>query len=118
MLWSRYQEMHSQLLAGNGDGEEETPDPYRCAPQCGSVYRGASTTGLQGMEGMSLGGELVLVSPCLTVTPPITGGQEHTHIVVLWECETIGTLIVDERVAVYPLLVNNIVKLIDKLPSP
>jgi hypothetical protein len=31
------------------------------------------------MEGMSLGGELVLVSACLTVTPPITGGQEHTH---------------------------------------
>jgi hypothetical protein len=25
-----------------------------------------------------LGGELVLVSACLTVTPPITGGQEHT----------------------------------------
>jgi hypothetical protein len=31
------------------------------------------------MERMSLGGELVLVSACLTVTPPITGGQEHTH---------------------------------------
>ena len=28
---------------------------------------------------MSLGGELVLVSACLTVTPPITGGQEHTQ---------------------------------------
>jgi hypothetical protein len=38
-----------------------------------------STTGLQGMEGTSLGGELVLVSACLTVTPLITGGQEHTH---------------------------------------
>ena len=42
------------------------------------VRRG-STTGLQGLEGMSLGGELVLVSACLTVTPPITGGQEDTH---------------------------------------
>jgi hypothetical protein len=42
------------------------------------VRRG-STTGLQGMERMSLGGELVLVSACLTVTPPITRGQEHTH---------------------------------------
>ena len=41
--------------------------------------RRGSTTGLQGMERMSLGGELVLVSACLTVTPPITGGQEHTH---------------------------------------
>jgi hypothetical protein len=40
------------------------------------------------------------------------------YIMVLWKCETVGTLIVDERVAVYPLLVNNIVKLIDKLPSP
>ncbi len=38
-----------------------------------------STTELQGMEGTSLGGELVLVSTCLTVTPLITGGQEHTH---------------------------------------
>ncbi len=38
-----------------------------------------STTGLQGMEGMSLGGELVLVSACLTVTPLITDGPEHTH---------------------------------------
>ncbi len=44
------------------------------------VRRG-STTGLQGMERMSLGGELVLVSACLTVTPPITGGQEHTHTI-------------------------------------
>ncbi len=42
------------------------------------VQRG-STTGLQGMEGMSLGGELVLVSACLTVSPPIIGGQAHTH---------------------------------------
>jgi hypothetical protein len=31
------------------------------------------------MEGMSLGGELVLVSACLTVSPLITGGQAHTH---------------------------------------
>jgi hypothetical protein len=31
------------------------------------------------MEGTSLGGELVLVSACLTVTPLITGGQAHTH---------------------------------------
>jgi hypothetical protein len=32
------------------------------------------------MEGMSLGGELVLVSACLTVTPLITDGPEtHTH---------------------------------------
>jgi hypothetical protein len=31
------------------------------------------------MEGMSLGGELVLVSACLTVTPLITNGPEHTH---------------------------------------
>jgi hypothetical protein len=30
------------------------------------------------MEGTSLGGELVLVSACLTVSPLITGGQ-HTH---------------------------------------
>jgi hypothetical protein len=40
------------------------------------------------------------------------------YIVVLWECETVGALIADERVAIYPLLVNNIVKLIDKLLSP
>jgi hypothetical protein len=26
-----------------------------------------------------LGGELVLVSACLTVSPLITGGQAHTH---------------------------------------
>jgi hypothetical protein len=32
------------------------------------------------MEGMSLGGELVLVSACLTVTPLITEGQAHTHL--------------------------------------
>jgi hypothetical protein len=31
------------------------------------------------MEGTSLGGELVLVSACLTVSPLITGGQAHTH---------------------------------------
>jgi len=31
------------------------------------------------MEGTSLGGELVLVSTCLTVSPLITGGQAHTH---------------------------------------
>jgi hypothetical protein len=31
------------------------------------------------MEGMSLGGELVLVSACLTVTPLITEGQAHTQ---------------------------------------
>ncbi len=31
------------------------------------------------MEGMSLGGELVFVSACLTVSPLITGGQAHTH---------------------------------------
>jgi hypothetical protein len=31
------------------------------------------------MEGMSLGGELVLVSACSTVTPLITDGPEHTH---------------------------------------
>ena len=28
---------------------------------------------------MSLGGELVLVSACLTVAPLITDGPEHTH---------------------------------------
>jgi hypothetical protein len=42
------------------------------------VQRG-STTGLQGMEGTSWGGELVLVSACLAVSPPIMGGQAHTH---------------------------------------
>ncbi len=42
------------------------------------VQRG-NTTGLQGMEGTSLGGGLVLVSACLTVSPPITGEQAHTH---------------------------------------
>jgi hypothetical protein len=54
------------------------------------VRRG-STTGLQGMERMSLGGELVLVSACLTVTPPITRGQEqkkkkntHTHCLIAY----------------------------------
>jgi hypothetical protein len=31
------------------------------------------------MEGTSLGGELVLVSACLTVSTFITGGQAHTH---------------------------------------
>ncbi len=45
------------------------------------VQRG-STTGLQGMERMSLGGELVLVSACLTVSPPITRGQAHTQLVI------------------------------------
>ncbi len=48
-----------------------------------------STNGLQGMEGTSLGGELVLVSTCLTVSPLITGGQAHTHsnltFVYFWE---------------------------------
>ncbi len=39
-----------------------------------------STTGLQGMEGTLLGGKLVLVSACLTVSPLITGGQAHTPI--------------------------------------
>jgi hypothetical protein len=34
------------------------------------------------MEGTSLGGELVLVSACLTVSPLITGGQAHTHTIV------------------------------------
>ncbi len=38
-----------------------------------------STTGLQGMEETTLGGELVLGSACLTVSPPITKGQAHTH---------------------------------------
>ncbi len=32
------------------------------------------------MKGTSLGGGLVLVSACLTVSPLITGGQAHTHI--------------------------------------
>jgi hypothetical protein len=32
------------------------------------------------MEGTSLGGELVLVSACLTVSPLITGGQAHTNL--------------------------------------
>jgi hypothetical protein len=45
------------------------------------VQRG-SITGLQGIKGTSLGGELVLVSACLTVSPLITGGQAHTHGVV------------------------------------
>ncbi len=50
------------------------------SPPSQGVQRG-STTGLQGMEGMSLGGELVLVSACLTVTPLITDGPEtHTHV--------------------------------------
>jgi hypothetical protein len=31
------------------------------------------------MERMSLGGELVLASACLTVTPLITDDPEHTH---------------------------------------
>jgi hypothetical protein len=33
------------------------------------------------MEGTSLGGELVRVSACLTVSPLITGGQAHTHTI-------------------------------------
>ena len=36
------------------------------------------------MEGMSLGGGLVLVSACLTVSPLITGGQAHTHTPLIW----------------------------------
>ena len=32
------------------------------------------------------GGELVLVSACLTVSPLITGGQEHTHITKTEKC--------------------------------
>jgi hypothetical protein len=34
------------------------------------------------MEGTSLGGELVLVSACLTVSPLITGGQAHTRTLI------------------------------------
>jgi hypothetical protein len=43
------------------------------------VQRG-SITGLQGMEGTSLGGGLVFVSACLTVSPLITREQAHTQI--------------------------------------
>jgi hypothetical protein len=41
------------------------------------------------MEGTSLGGELVLVSACLTVSPLITKGQAHTqraYALMLGQC--------------------------------
>jgi hypothetical protein len=39
------------------------------------------------MEGTSLGGKLVLVSTCLTVSPLITGGQAHTHTHIQVDCQ-------------------------------
>jgi hypothetical protein len=46
------------------------------------VVQSGSTTGQQGMEEMLLGGQLVLVSACLTGNPLITDGQ-NTHTPVL-----------------------------------
>jgi hypothetical protein len=56
----------------------ETP---LASPQGGSG--GVVLLGSRVWRRMSFGGELVLVSACLTVTPPITGGQEHTHLSML-----------------------------------
>jgi hypothetical protein len=40
------------------------------------------------------------------------------YVLVLRECEAVCTGIVDEGVAVYPLLIDNGVQLIDELPTP
>jgi hypothetical protein len=40
------------------------------------------------------------------------------HVVVLQKCEAVCTAIVDEGVAVYSLLMDNVVQLIDELPTP
>ncbi len=57
---------------------------------------------------MSLGGELVLVSACLTVTPLITDGPEHTHTLTLEDIlehvlgiKTMTSLILDHVATAY-----------------
>ncbi len=45
-------------------------------------FRGVVLLGSRVWRGRHWGGELVLVSACLTVSPTITGGQAHTHTVI------------------------------------
>ncbi len=63
---------------------QDTRVRWKLLKQAPQGVQSGSTTGLQGMEGMSLGGELVLVSACLTVTPLVTDGPEHTHTLALF----------------------------------